>query len=174
MSGQLALVTGAGSGIGRATAVALAAQGADLLCVDIDFDAAKRTAADVGGSAFQLDVSDGEATRQLADHILVEHGVPDLVMANAGIAVAGSFLDTSEEDWRRVLDVNLWGVINTLRSFLPSLVERGEGGHVVVTASAAGFLPMPSLPAYGTTKAAVLMLSQSLLVDGVARVVSVS
>jgi len=83
-------------------------------------------------------------------------------MANAGIAVAGSFLDTSEDDWRRVLDVNLWGVINTLRAFVPSLVRRGEGGHVVVTASAAGFLPLPSLPAYSTTKAAVLMLAQCL------------
>jgi NAD(P)-dependent dehydrogenase (short-subunit alcohol dehydrogenase family) len=83
-------------------------------------------------------------------------------MANAGVAVAGGFLDTSEEDWRRVLDVNLWGVVNTLRAFVPPLVERGEGGHVVVTASAAGFLPLPSLPAYGTTKAGVLMLAQCL------------
>jgi len=83
-------------------------------------------------------------------------------MANAGVGLAGSFLETSEEDWRRVLDVNLWGVINTLRAFVPALVERGEGGHLVVTASAAGFLPLPSLPAYGTTKAGVLMLAQCL------------
>jgi short-subunit dehydrogenase len=83
-------------------------------------------------------------------------------MANAGVGVSGSFLDTSEEDWRRVIDVNLWGVINTLRAFLPALVERCEGGHVVATASAAGFLPMPSLPAYGATKAAVLQLAQAL------------
>jgi len=130
--------------------------------VDIDFTAAERTAAEVGGSAFQLDVADGTATRRLAEHVLAEHGVPDLAMANAGVAVAGSFLETSEEDWRRVLDVNLWGVINTLRAFVPALVERGEGGHVVVTASAAGFLPLPSLPAYSTTKAGVLMLAQCL------------
>ena len=83
-------------------------------------------------------------------------------MANAGVAVAGSFLDTSLEDWQRVFDVNVWGVIHTLRSFLPPLVERGEGGHLVITASAAGFLPLPSLPAYGTTKAGVLMLAQCL------------
>jgi NAD(P)-dependent dehydrogenase (short-subunit alcohol dehydrogenase family) len=162
LRGQLALVTGAGSGIGRATAVALAGQGVELLCVDIDFAAAERTAEEVGGSAFQLDVADGAATRRLADHILGEHGVPDIVMANAGVGVSGSFLDTSEDDWRRVIDVNLWGVINTLRAFLPALVERCEGGHVVATASAAGFLPMPSLPAYGATKAAVLQLAQAL------------
>lgn len=162
LSGQLAVVTGAGSGIGKATAVALAAQGSEVICVDIDFDAAKVTAGEVGGSAFQLDVADGEAAQRLARHVLAEHGVPDIVMANAGVAVAGRFLDTSEEDWRRVLDVNLWGVVNTLRAFLPSLVERGEGGHVVVTSSAAGFLPLPSLPAYGASKAAVLMLAQSL------------
>jgi NAD(P)-dependent dehydrogenase (short-subunit alcohol dehydrogenase family) len=160
--GRLALVTGAGSGIGRATALALAKHGADVLCVDIDFDAAERTAAEARGSAFQLDVSDGAATQRLADHVLAEHGVPDLVVANAGVGVAGSFLDTSVDDWRRVLDVNLWGVIHTLRAFVPPLVDRREGGHVVVTASAAGFLPMPSLPAYSATKAAVLMLAQCL------------
>ncbi len=160
--GRLALVTGAGSGIGRATALALGAEGMDVLCVDIDFDAAARTAQEVGGAAFQLDVADAAATQRLADHVLAEHGVPDLVMANAGVAVAGSFLDTSLEDWQRVFDVNVWGVIHTLRSFLPPLVERGEGGHVVITSSAAGFLPLPSLPAYGTTKAGVLMLAQCL------------
>jgi NAD(P)-dependent dehydrogenase (short-subunit alcohol dehydrogenase family)/pimeloyl-ACP methyl ester carboxylesterase len=163
MGGQLALVTGAGSGIGRATALALGAQGADVLCVDIDLAAAERTAGELdGGVAFQLDVADGGETQRLAERVVALHGVPDLVMANAGIAVAGSFLDTSEEDWRRILDVNLWGVINTLRSFVPAMVARGEGGQVVVTASAAGFLPAPSLPAYGATKAAVLMLAQSL------------
>jgi NAD(P)-dependent dehydrogenase (short-subunit alcohol dehydrogenase family)/pimeloyl-ACP methyl ester carboxylesterase len=162
MAGRLALVTGAGSGIGRATAFALARQGVEVLCVDVDFGSAERTAAEIGGSAFQLDVADGAATRRLADHILAEHGVPDLVMANAGVGVAGSFLDTTERDWRRVIDVNLWGVVNTLRAFVPSLVARGEGGHIVVTASAAGFLPLPSLPAYSTTKAAVLMLAQCL------------
>ena len=164
LEGQLALVTGAGSGIGRSTALALGEQGADVICVDIDFASAERTAAELPGQglAFQLDVADGAATAKLAAHVLAEHGVPDLVMANAGVGVAGSFLDTSEEDWRRVLDVNLWGVINTLRAFVPPLVERGEGGHVVITSSAAGFFATPSLPAYSTTKAAVLMLAQCL------------
>lgn len=162
LAGQLALVTGAGSGIGRATAIALGAAGVDVLCVDIDLEAARATAGEVGGSAFQLDVADGTATQQLAARVLAEHGVPDLVMANAGIGITGSFLDTTEDDWRRVLDVNVWGVINTLRAFVPPLVSRAEGGHVVVTASAAGYLVSPSLPAYSTSKAAVLMLAQCL------------
>lgn len=130
--------------------------------MDIDLDAARATADEIGGHAFLLDVADSDATHTLAERVFADHGVPDLVMANAGIAVAGSFLDTDLDDWKRILDVNLWGVINTLRAFVPALVERGEGGHVVVTASAAGYVVTPSLPAYGTTKAAVLMLAQTL------------
>lgn len=162
LGGHLALVTGAGSGIGRETAVKLAEAGAEVLCVDIDFDSAEHTAKLSRGTAYQLDVADGPATTRLAEHVLAEHGVPDLVMANAGIGVSGSFLDTSEEDWRRVLDVNLWGVVHTLRAFLPAMVERREGGHVVITSSAAGYLATPALPAYATTKAGVLMLAQCL------------
>lgn len=162
MAGHLAVVTGAGSGIGRETALALAAAGAEVLCVDIDFASAARTAEQAGGAAYQLDVSDGPGAERLAGHITSEHGVPDLVMANAGIGVAGTFLDTSVEDWRRVLDVNLWGVIHTLRAFLPAMVERREGGHVVITSSAAGYFATPTLPAYSTTKAGVLMLAQCL------------
>ncbi|HEX2131741.1 MAG TPA: SDR family oxidoreductase [Actinophytocola sp.] len=159
---QLALVTGAGSGIGRATALALGRQGARVLCVDIDFGSAEATAAEVGGAAFQVDVADETGVRRLAEHVRAEYGVVDLLMANAGVGVSGAFLDTSVEDWRRVLDINLWGVIHTLRAFLPGMVERREGGHVVVTSSAAGYFVTPSLPAYGTTKAGVLMLAQCL------------
>jgi NAD(P)-dependent dehydrogenase (short-subunit alcohol dehydrogenase family) len=133
-----------------------------VLCVDLDLQAAERTAAAAGGTAYRLDVADSTATEKLADQVITEHGVPDIVMANAGIGVTGGFLETSEEDWRRVLDVNLWGVVNTLRAFLPPMVERGEGGHAVITASMAGFFPTPTLPAYSTTKAGVLMLAQCL------------
>jgi NAD(P)-dependent dehydrogenase (short-subunit alcohol dehydrogenase family)/pimeloyl-ACP methyl ester carboxylesterase len=164
MEGQLALVTGAGSGIGRSTALAFASQGADVLCVDIDLASAEATATACGATAvaYQLDVADGLATAKLAETVLIDHGVPDVIMANAGIGVSGPFLDTSEEDWRRVLDVNLWGVVNTLRAFVPPLVSRGEGGHVVITASMAGFFATPNLPAYSTTKAGVLMLAECL------------
>jgi NAD(P)-dependent dehydrogenase (short-subunit alcohol dehydrogenase family)/pimeloyl-ACP methyl ester carboxylesterase len=166
-AGKLVLVTGAGSGIGRAAALAFAAQGADVLAVDVDEVAANLTAldarkSDVNANALWVDVSDEKAVAGLAEQVRAEFGVPDIVLANAGIAVAGPFMATAEEDWRRLLGVNLWGVIHTLRAFGALQVERGRGGHLVVTASAAAFTPWPVLSAYAVSKAAVLSLAQSL------------
>ncbi|HEX3782470.1 MAG TPA: SDR family oxidoreductase [Pseudonocardiaceae bacterium] len=166
-AGKLVLITGAGSGIGRATALAFAEQGADVVAVDIDQDSATATAATarqyvVDGHAYVADVSDGAGMQALAAKVAAEHGVPDIVMANAGIGMSGPFLATEEADWRRIIDVNLLGVVHTLRAFAPLLVDRDQGGHLVVTASAAAFLPWPMLAAYSTTKAAVLSLAQSL------------
>jgi NAD(P)-dependent dehydrogenase (short-subunit alcohol dehydrogenase family) len=147
--------------------LAFAAAGADVLAADIDETGAAATAHrarehGVEAYPYRVDVADGAAVAKLADQVRAEHGVPDIVMANAGIGMAGGFLDTDEEDWRRVLDVNLWGVVHTLRAFAPMLVARGQGGHLVVTASAAAYCPWPELSAYATTKAAVLSLAQSL------------
>jgi NAD(P)-dependent dehydrogenase (short-subunit alcohol dehydrogenase family)/pimeloyl-ACP methyl ester carboxylesterase len=166
-AGQLVLVTGAGSGIGRSTALAFAAEGADVLAADIDAATAAATAADarelgVEAQACPVDVADAAAMRKLAASVIAEYGVPDVVLANAGIGMAGGFLDTGEDDWRRVIDVNLLGVVHTLRAFASHLVERGRGGQLVVTASAAAFTPWPSLTAYAVTKAGVLSLAQSL------------
>jgi NAD(P)-dependent dehydrogenase (short-subunit alcohol dehydrogenase family)/pimeloyl-ACP methyl ester carboxylesterase len=166
-AGKLVLITGAGSGIGRATALAFAEQGADILAVDIDQDSATATAATarqylVDAHAFAADVSDGAGMQALAAKVRAEFGVPDVVMANAGIGMSGPFLATDDADWRRIIDVNLLGVVRTLRAFAPLLVDRDQGGHLVVTASAAAFLPWPALSAYSTTKAAVLSLAQSL------------
>jgi NAD(P)-dependent dehydrogenase (short-subunit alcohol dehydrogenase family)/pimeloyl-ACP methyl ester carboxylesterase len=163
-AGKLVLVTGAGSGIGRSSALAFAAEGADIIAVDIDDATARATAEEarqfgVDACHRRVDVTDAGALAKLAATL---DGVPDIVLANAGIGVAGGFLDTGEDDWRRVLDVNLLGVVHTLRAFAPLLVERGLGGHLVVTASAAAFTPWPVLTAYATTKAAVLSLAQSL------------
>ncbi|WP_436772607.1 SDR family oxidoreductase [Yinghuangia sp. YIM S09857] len=167
-TGQLAVVTGAGSGIGRATALSLAEAGARLVLVDRDGASATRTAdlAEVLGAAevfaAKVDVSDPAAMEQLAGKVKAAHGVPDLVVNNAGIGIAGSFLETTPEEWKRTLDVNLWGVIHGCRLFGAMMVERGQGGHIVNTASAAAFQPSRSLPAYSTSKAAVLMLSECL------------
>ena len=90
------------------------------------------------------------------------HGVPDIVINNAGIGVAGPFLDTTVADWERVIDVNLWGVIHGCRVLGGLMVEGGAGGTIVNIASAAAYLPTRALPAYTTTKAAVLALSQCL------------
>jgi NAD(P)-dependent dehydrogenase (short-subunit alcohol dehydrogenase family)/pimeloyl-ACP methyl ester carboxylesterase len=163
IAGRLALVTGAGSGIGRAIALELAEHGARLLLVDLNADSMADTASlTTGAHTFSCDVSDEAAMQQLANRVLGEHGVPDIVVNNAGIGVAGSFLDTGFDDWRRVLDVNVMGVVHGCRLFARAMARRGEGGHIVNTASAAAFTPTRSLPAYAASKAAVLMLSESL------------
>lgn len=166
--GQLVLVTGAGSGIGRATAFAFAESGARVVAVDRDAESAARTAEmsrligapEAWGET--VDVTDEQAMEKLAEKVAREYGIVDVLVNNAGIGLAGSFLDTSTEDWKKVLDVNLWGVIHGCRLFGRQMAERGQGGHIVNTASAAAYQPSKALPAYSTSKAAVLMLSECL------------
>ena len=166
--GQLVLVTGAGSGIGRATAFAFAEAGARVVAVDRDAEAAARTAELsrlIGAPeawAETADVADEQAMEKLAERVVAEYGVVDVLVNNAGIGLSGSFFDTSPEDWKKVLDVNLWGVIHGCRLFGKQMAERGQGGHIVNTASAAAYQPSKALPAYSTSKAAVLMLSECL------------
>jgi NAD(P)-dependent dehydrogenase (short-subunit alcohol dehydrogenase family)/pimeloyl-ACP methyl ester carboxylesterase len=166
--GQLVLVTGAGSGIGRATAYAFAESGARVIAVDRDAESATRTAemSRLIGSpeawAETVDVSDEQAMEKLAAKVAAEYGVVDVLVNNAGIGLGGSFFDTSPADWKKVLDVNLWGVIHGCRLFGRQMAKRGQGGHIVNTASAAAYQPSKALPAYSTSKAAVLMLSECL------------
>lgn len=166
--GQLVLVTGAASGIGRATAFAFAEAGARIVAVDRDADGAARTAEMsrlIGAPQAwgeTVDVSDEQAMEKLAEKVATEYGVVDVLVNNAGIGLSGSFLETSAEDWKKVLDVNLWGVIHGCRLFGKQMAERGQGGHIVNTASAAAYQPSKALPAYSTSKAAVLMLSECL------------
>ena len=156
---ELVVITGGGSGIGRATAIAFAKQGAEVVVSDVDIDSAEETAALVGGHAYQVDVSDEQAVRKWAAEVAAVHGVPDVVVNNAGIGHSGSFLSTTTEQWHRVLDVNLWGVVHGCRAFGELMVDRGEGGHIVNLSSAAAYLPSKVLSAYATSKAAVFMLS---------------
>lgn len=163
----LVSVTGAGSGIGRETAFAFAREGAELIVSDIDEAAVKATAAAIatrGGvaHAYVLDVSDAQAVEAFAERVSAEHGVPDIVVNNAGIGQAGGFLDTPAEQFDRVLDVNLGGVVNGCRSFARRLVERGTGGYIVNVSSMAAYAPLQSLNAYCTSKAATYMFSDCL------------
>ncbi|MEV5487515.1 SDR family oxidoreductase [Streptomyces bobili] len=178
--GQLVLVTGAGSGIGRATAFAFAEAGARVVAVDRDAESASRTAelsralGALDAWAETVDVSDEQAMEKLAAKVLAEHGVVDVLVNNAGIGMSGSFLETTPEDWRKVLNVNLWGVIHGCRLFGRQMADRGQGGHIVNTASAAAFQPSKSLPAYSASKAAVLMLSECLRAELAGRDIGVT
>ncbi|ONI77714.1 short chain dehydrogenase [Actinosynnema sp. ALI-1.44] len=164
---RLVFITGAGSGIGRETALAFAREGADVIVTDIDPAAARETAALIGpsASAYQLDVTNESAMRLLAEKVESDHGVPDVVVNNAGIAMAGPFLEMSAKQLQRIVDVNLLGVAYGCRIFGAMMAESGLGGHIVNIASAAAYTPSRSLPAYAATKAAVLSLSESLRAD---------
>ena len=164
--GSLAVVTGAGSGIGRATAQALAAEGAKVIAVDINEVSAKETVELLGAghAAYAADVSDADAMVALAATVEREHGVPHIVVNNAGIGISGRFLDTTQADWDRILGVNLRGVINGCAAFGPAMVARGSG-QVVNVSSGLGYIPAADTPAYCTTKAGVLHLSRCLRHD---------
>jgi NAD(P)-dependent dehydrogenase (short-subunit alcohol dehydrogenase family)/pimeloyl-ACP methyl ester carboxylesterase len=166
-SGKLVVVTGAGSGIGRETVLAFAEAGADTIAVDIDHNAAERTAElagllDTFSVAYALDVGDAKAMEDLAREISDKYGAPDVVVNNAGIGMSGPVLDTSTADWQRILNVNLWGVIHGSRLFAQQMVDAGTRGHIVNVSSGLAFFPTRLTPAYNTTKAAVQMLSECL------------
>jgi NAD(P)-dependent dehydrogenase (short-subunit alcohol dehydrogenase family)/pimeloyl-ACP methyl ester carboxylesterase len=165
--GQLVVVTGGGRGMGREMALTFAAQGAEIIVADINDEAAAETVrlAEKSGArahAYHLDVADPDAFTAFAEQVRTEHDVPDVVVNNAGIGMAGAFLDTSPDDWNRIIDINLWSVIHGSRLFGAQMVARGQGGRIVNIASAAAYSPSLTYPAYATTKAAVLMLTQCL------------
>ncbi|MEY9966458.1 NAD(P)-dependent dehydrogenase (short-subunit alcohol dehydrogenase family)/pimeloyl-ACP methyl ester carboxylesterase [Streptacidiphilus sp. MAP12-16] len=176
---RLAVITGAGGGIGRATALAFAEDGVEVVVCDLDLEAATRTVElarllGADAHAYQVDVSDGAAVDAFAAKVAAEHAVPDIVVNNAGVGHSGTFLATTEAEWKRVLDVNLWGVIHGCRAFGTLMAERGEGGHIVNLASAAAYLPSKMLAAYATSKAAVSMLSDCLRAELAASGISVT
>jgi NAD(P)-dependent dehydrogenase (short-subunit alcohol dehydrogenase family)/pimeloyl-ACP methyl ester carboxylesterase len=163
----LVSVTGAGSGIGRATALEFARLGAELVVSDVDEASAKATADTIvarGGTAhaYPLDVADADAVERFAETVCAEHGVPDVVVNNAGVGHTGMFLDTPRDEYDRVLNINFGGVVNCCRSFGRRLVDRGAGGHVVNVSSMAAYSPQQSMNAYSTSKAAVFMFGDCL------------
>jgi NAD(P)-dependent dehydrogenase (short-subunit alcohol dehydrogenase family) len=167
LQGRTVLVTGAGSGIGRETALLAARRGADLVICDVD-DAGlaevEANARSLGRSvlARQVDVADRDQMRNFAEAVHAETGPVDLLVNNAGVGLAAGFLDTELEDWDWIVPINLMGVVHGCHFFVPRMVERGAGGHVVNLSSMAGFHATPALVAYTATKFAVLGLSEAL------------
>ena len=169
LTGKQAVVTGAGSGIGRSLARLLAQRGATVHVVDIDAAAAEAVAQEVrtaGGTAVAhtVNVADVDAVGRLATRVLRD-GPLDLLFNNAGIGHAGAVADTTLEDWRRLVDVNVMGVVHGLHAFLPHLLAQDRPSHIVNTASMAGLVPSPGLAPYSMTKAAVVGLTEALDVE---------
>jgi NAD(P)-dependent dehydrogenase (short-subunit alcohol dehydrogenase family) len=160
---KVALVTGAGSGIGRATATLLTGEGATVFVADINEEAAQAVAREitsVGGKAepLKLDVADESAWQEATERILGSRGRLDVVVNNAGVTFSKSISDTSLAEWRRVLAVNLDGVFLGTRYGI--LAMRAGGGSIVNVASVSGIRPFPGASAYGASKAAVRLLSK--------------
>ncbi|WP_043722053.1 SDR family oxidoreductase [Nocardia asiatica] len=175
---QLVVITGGGSGIGRATALALARRGAEIVLSDIDLAAAKETAELIAAEngvahVYRLDVADEDEMRSHAATVLQDHGVPDILINNAGIGQAGGFFETSSADFDRVMRINLGGVVNGCRAFGPAMAERGLGGHIVNLSSMAAYSPQQGFSAYSTSKSAVFMFSDCVRAELAARGISV-
>jgi NAD(P)-dependent dehydrogenase (short-subunit alcohol dehydrogenase family) len=164
---QVAFVTGAAGGIGRETALELARRGADLAICDVDEEALVRTAEEARALgavvvAGCFDVSDQESMDSFAELVHACFDGVDLLVNNAGIGLVGGLLETTLEDWQRLIDINVMGVVHGIRSFVPHMIERGRGGHVVNIASQAGYQASPALNAYSATKFAVFGLTEAL------------
>lgn len=171
---RIALVTGAGGGIGAALARALAGEGARVVVTDIDGDRAAATCDAIGGLlSARLDVTDRASYASLVARVHAEHGPVEVLVNNAGVGLAGELRDVRPEDWARLVDVNLMGVVHGIDAVYPGMVERGRG-EIITIGSGAGLCPRPGMAPYAATKAAVIALSTSLRAEAAAHGVRVS
>ena len=164
---KVAIVTGAGSGIGAETARRMAREGAKVYCADIRAEAAEKTAKEIGGGAksLELDVTSSSAIAAAVERISREAGRIDILVNNAGITIVGSIMDLSEEQWDRELDINLKSIFLMSRAVWPKMAGQG-GGVILNTASIAGITAIPADAAYCASKAGVVMLTKCMAVDG--------
>lgn len=167
VSGSGVVVTGAASGIGYATAAALGAKGARVVLADVDGEALgsavdRLTQAGIEAHGVLCDVSSRNDVEELADRSFALLSGVHIVFNNAGVAVAGPIVDMSHDDWRWVIDVDLWGAIHGVEAFLPRLLAQGEGGHLAFTASFAGLVPNVGLGPYCVAKYGIVALAEVL------------
>jgi len=163
---RTAIVTGGASGIGEMLCEELATRGATVIAADLNLEGAQSVASTIiknGGkaTAAKLDVSDGDAVRDLVIGVARKHGRLDFIFNNAGIGVGGEVRDLAPEHWRRIIEINLFGVISGTSAAYSVMIEQGFG-HIVNTASLAGLIGSPTMTPYATTKYAVVGLSTSL------------
>lgn len=167
LDGKTVLVTGAASGIGLETALAFARRGADLVICDVDevgLAAAVERIEKLGRSvlASRVDVSNADEMKAFAEEVHQRVEAVDILMNNAGVAIGGPFLSTSLTDWNWILGINTLGVVHGCHFFIPNMVKRAKGGHVINVSSAAGYSASSVLAAYNATKFSVLGLSEAL------------
>ena len=167
LRGRVAVITGGASGIGRALAERFATAGARLVLADVEEPALAAAGADLRAAGAEVaevvtDVADPGAVDALADAAYQRFGAVHVVCNNAGVVSTGPSWEQSIEDWQWVLGVDLWGVIHGVRSFVPRMLDGGEPGHIVNTASIAGLLPFPNIAPYDVAKAGVVALSEAL------------
>jgi 3-oxoacyl-[acyl-carrier protein] reductase len=169
LKGQVALITGAGRGIGRATAIELAKEGVNLGLVGLTLSNLEKLSNelkefDIRVSIATADVADENSVRQAVEQIQTELGSINILINNAGTAKFGGFLDLSPEDWERIIQVNLMGVYHVTRAVLPEMIER-KGGDIINIASTAGQKGAPVTSAYSASKFAVMGLTESLMLE---------
>lgn len=169
INGKTALITGAGRGIGRAIAIALAKEGINLGLIGLNMSNLEKVAAelaqfDVKISAATADVTDLESVTHAVEHIKSDLGPIDILINNAGIAKFGGFLDLSPEEWEKIIQVNLMGVYNVTRAVLLGMIER-KSGDIINISSSAGQKGAPVTSAYSASKFAVLGLTESLMLE---------
>ena len=165
LNGKAAVITGAASGIGLALARACAAEGMRLVLSDCEPEPLERAAAELGAAAAPADVRDHASLQVLARTAEAHLGAVDLLFANAGVSRMAAVERLTAEDWRWLFDVNVFGVVETVRAFLPRLKANPSGGHIVITASLSSLYPTRSQGAYAATKAAIAMYGETLALE---------
>jgi NAD(P)-dependent dehydrogenase (short-subunit alcohol dehydrogenase family) len=170
LRGKTSVVTGGASGIGRALALRLAREGANVVVGDLDAAGMESVASEVRGLGVKAltvrtDVSELAQVEALAAQAFESFGAVHVLCNNAGVAAWGGLESATHRDWQWVLGVNLWGVIHGVEAFVPRMIARGEPGHIVNTASMAGLIASKGLGVYNTSKYAVVGLSETLAKD---------
>lgn len=165
LAGKTTFITAAGQGIGRATAIAFAAEGARVIATDINEAALASLRQETGCSGFVLDVTNAQALREAA----AETGPVDVLVNAAGFVHAGTLLECTEEDWAFAFDLNVRSQFRTIKAFLPGMLERGRGSIINVASVAGSIKGAPNRFVYGTTKAAVVGLTKAVAADFVSK-----
>ena len=169
LAGKVSLVTGGGKGIGEAICRAYGAEGATVIVADLDLDGARRVAGDIrdgGGAAaaVEVDVADSASVAAMVDEVVREHRRIDVLVNNAGVRTIKGFLEHTEEDWNRMISVNLTGPFLCSRAVLPSMLDTGKG-KIINLASIASFMGRPDRAGYVAAKTGLLGLTRAMAVD---------